>query len=70
MSTSDLIFALHQALHAEAEEAAARERYDGESWDYHGYNYMVASEVAASRFESELKSLIDARIDAALGAGK
>ena len=69
MSTANLVWELRKLLRAEAEEAAARDDYDGCSWDYHGQSFITATAEAEKKFELALNAVIDARISKSLVAG-
>ncbi len=62
----DLISTLREVLRAEAEEAEAKERYDGYDWGYHGFRYAEASRWAGEDFGKALDAVIDARVRAIL----
>lgn len=64
MNAEELVRALTDYIEAAATEKAAREKYDGYEWGYHGYSLISAKSLAAEHFVSELSALIDARIAA------
>jgi hypothetical protein len=60
-----LLSAMSEYIDAAAIEKAARDRYDGYEWGYHGYNLIVERDRAAERVAEELAAFVDARIRAA-----
>lgn len=62
MDVEDLIAALTSYLEAAAEEKAAREKYAGYEWGYHGYSLLEAKGKAAEALGAKLDAYIDARI--------
>lgn len=66
MITEKFVQALRDVLRAETEEEEARARYDGYSWDYHGFRWAEASRKACEQLQSALDAAIDARVRAVL----
>lgn len=64
MYAKELAKALIDYIEAATAEKAAREKYDGYEWGYHGYSLISEKSLAAEHFVSELSALIDARIAA------
>ena len=65
MDVEDLVDALTDYIESAAEEKAAREKYDGYEWGYHGYSLIAAKRKAADAFGERLNAYVDARIAAA-----